>query len=127
QATELEERLRARLRREAAQPFDRRVAASAAAMIRDAVATGARLVAGRVEADEVTGPVVLADVTSEMTIFSTEVFAPLLQISVVDGPDEAVALANRGEHALGASVFGSARRARAIAFRLRAGLVTIND
>jgi acyl-CoA reductase-like NAD-dependent aldehyde dehydrogenase len=127
QATELEERLRERLRREAEQPFDRRVAASAAALIRDAVAMGARLAAGRVEAGEVTGPVVLADVTSEMTIFSTEVFAPLLQISVVDGPDEAVALANRGEHALGASIFGSARRARAIALRLRAGLVTIND
>jgi acyl-CoA reductase-like NAD-dependent aldehyde dehydrogenase len=124
---ELEARLRARLLEEREQAFDGPLAARAATLIGDAVATGAYLVAGRSDTARVAGPIVLAGVTSDMPIFSTEVFAPLILISAVDDVDEAVALANRGDFALGASVFGSLRRARAIAPRLNAGLVTIND
>lgn len=126
-AAELEERLCARLRREAEQPFSERVAARARTLVGDALSAGARLVHGRIAGGRVVGPLVLADVTRDMAIFSTEVFAPIVLMAAVDDPDSAVALANGGEHALGASVFGSTRRARAIASRLRAGLVTIND
>lgn len=126
-AGEVEECLRARLCRQPPQSFDGRVAARAAVLIEDAIELGARLLAGRIEPGGVVGPVVLTGVTRDMAIFSTEVFAPLLLMSEVDGAEEAVALANRDEHALGASVFGSVRQARRIASRLRAGLVTVND
>ncbi len=126
-AAELEERLQTRLREESALPFHSAVAMSAAVLIGDAVTAGARIIAGGVEADSIMGPVVLADVTVDMAIFSTEVFAPLAVISVFDRTDAAVTLANAAPHALGASVFGAVGRARAVAARLNAGLVTIND
>src|SRR5690606_5278577 len=123
----LEQRLTARLAGEPLQPFaDERTAARAGPLVRDALGAGARLIAGRVERDHVAGPIVLADVRDDMAIFHTEVFAPLLLLCPAAEVDEAIALANSGDYALGASIFGSTRRARAVAAQLCSGLVTIN-
>ncbi len=55
------------------------------------------------------------------------VFAPLAGLAGVADAEAAVALANSETHALGAAVFGPVAEAQAVARRLRAGCVTVND
>jgi acyl-CoA reductase-like NAD-dependent aldehyde dehydrogenase len=52
---------------------------------------------------------------------------PGLPVMAVSGVDEALELAAQSPFALGASIFGPERAARALARRVRAGVVTIND
>lgn len=54
-------------------------------------------------------------------------FGPAASLVTVPDADAAVAAANASAHALGASVFGPARAAQAVARRLRAGCVVVND
>jgi aldehyde dehydrogenase (NAD+) len=69
----------------------------------------------------------LADVTSEMRVAQTDIFAPVLSILRVQ--DEAAMLAAYREcpYALTASIFGPPRQAESLATRLNAGTVLIND
>ncbi len=53
--------------------------------------------------------------------------APGQSFAVAEDEDAAVALANAGRYALGASVFGPTGRAEAVAARLRAGCVVVGD
>lgn len=102
------------------------------AHLEDAVAKGATVLAGgRARPDLgpfMLEPTVLADVTDDMECRRGETFGPLVAVQVVDSVDEAVALANDTEYGLNASVMsGSRRRARAVAARLKAGSVNINE
>ncbi len=73
-------------------------------------------------------PTVLTDVDSSMVVMQEETFGPLLPIQVVDGVDEAVELANGTPYGLTASVWTTRPdRGDAIARRLDAGTITIND
>ena len=73
-------------------------------------------------------PTLLADVTPEMRVMREETFGPLLPIVRVGDADEAVARANESEYGLSASVWSrDADRARAVAERIEAGTVAIND
>ncbi|HLN58686.1 MAG TPA: aldehyde dehydrogenase family protein, partial [Thermoanaerobaculia bacterium] len=56
-----------------------------------------------------------------------ESFAPVRSFIVFDTVEEAVALANDGPYGLGASIFGEREQAMAIARRLAAGRVMINE
>jgi acyl-CoA reductase-like NAD-dependent aldehyde dehydrogenase len=104
--------------------------------IRAARAEGARLVAGG-EAPALPAPLaqgffvaptVFADVTSAMRLFREEVFGPVVSITPFDGEEEAVALANAGPYALGASLWTrDAPRAHRVAARIEAGVLWIND
>lgn len=104
--------------------------------IRTARAEGARLAAGGVAPDlpapladgfYVT-PTVFADVTPAMRLFREEVFGPVVSVTAFDGEDEAVALANEGPYALGASLWTrDAPRAHRVAARIDAGVLWIND
>ena len=72
-------------------------------------------------------PTVFADVTPAMTIAKEEVFGPVLAIMGYDTDDEAVAIAN--DHPFGLAGYVSGKdlaRARRVAGRIRAGMVTIN-
>ena len=109
-----------------------RQAAIVQAQIDDAVAKGARILAGgRVE--QLDGglylrPTVLVDVTPDMAVMRDETFGPVIPVTMFDTLDEAVALANAGEFGLSAAVLaGSADEAEAVAVRLNAGAVSIND
>ena len=54
-------------------------------------------------------------------------FGPAASLLMVADVDAAVAVANAGAYALGGSVFGPAQQAKAVARRLRAGCVVVND
>ncbi len=90
------------------------------AHVEDAVARGARLLAGgsRLLAlgKNFYKPTVLADVTHEMRIMREETFGPVLPVSAFDSDDEAVRLANDSEFGLAASVW-----TRSVAARRAAG------
>lgn len=102
--------------------------------IEKGIAEGARLVAGGPTAPDGldTGfyvrPTVFSDVTPDMTIVREEIFGPVLVIQAYDDEDEAVRLANDSIYGLNAGVFsGDPDRAIAVARRIRAGQVQIND
>jgi acyl-CoA reductase-like NAD-dependent aldehyde dehydrogenase len=99
--------------------------------VQQAIDAGARLTAGG-HVREGTGrfyePTVLADVDHSMAAMTEETFGPTLPIMKVADADEAVARANDSQYGLGASVFsGDRARGEAIARRIEAGAVCVND
>ena len=102
------------------------------AHVEDAVAKGARLLAGG-EARPDLGPLfyeptILADVTPEMTLFDHETFGPVVSIYRYSDLDEAIRMANATPYGLNASVWGrDGAKARAVAARIHAGTVNINE
>ena len=73
-------------------------------------------------------PTVFADVTSDMTIAREEIFGPVVTIHGYDSVDHAVEIANDTEYGLAGYVAGAdLDQARAVARRIRAGYVAIND
>lgn len=102
------------------------------AQIDDAVAKGARVLAGgKVETlggGKYLRPTVLVDVTPDMTLMTEETFGPVIPVTRFDTVDEAVAHANAGIFGLSAAVLaGSVEEAEAVAARINAGGVSIND
>ncbi|MBR9839329.1 MAG: aldehyde dehydrogenase family protein [Rhodobacteraceae bacterium] len=98
--------------------------------------TEARLVAGGVLPElpeHVAGgffvpPTVFADVAPDNALFRDEIFGPVVSVTPFDTEDEAVALANDGAYALGASVWTrDILLAHRVVDRLKAGVVWIND
>ncbi|MBL8962146.1 MAG: aldehyde dehydrogenase family protein, partial [Gemmatimonadetes bacterium] len=76
----------------------------------------------------VVSPALLTDLPAGARSLTEEVFGPVLPIVVTTSDDEAVALANASPFGLSASVWSRSRsHARAVANRLRAGTVGIND
>lgn len=106
-------------------------AAIVQAQIDDAVAKGAAVLAGG-KVETLGGglylrPTVVTGVTPDMALLRDETFGPVIPVQVFDTPDEAVAIANAGEYGLSAAVLGDAHEAEAVAIRLNAGAVSIND
>ena len=106
--------------------------ASVAAHVDDAVSKGASvLTGGRARPD--LGPLcyeptILEGVTPEMAVCGEETFGPVLSLYPYTSDDEAVALANQGSYGLSASIWSkNTREAHALAVRIRAGSVNIND
>ncbi len=103
-----------------------------AAQIADAVAKGATVLTGGSIEHHGGGvwlrPTVLTGVTPEMTIMREETFGPVIPVTIFDTVDEAVGLANGGDFGLSAAVLaGTTSEAEAVAIRLDAGAVSIND
>jgi acyl-CoA reductase-like NAD-dependent aldehyde dehydrogenase len=100
--------------------------------VQDALARGARLLAGGKTLPELGPnfftPTILADVDHSMTIMREETFGPVLPVSSFKTEDEAVALVNDSEYGLAASIFtGNRQRGEALARRIDAGTVMVND
>jgi acyl-CoA reductase-like NAD-dependent aldehyde dehydrogenase len=101
-------------------------------LVEDAVSRGARVLCGghpRVSlGPNFFEPTVITNVDATMKLFQEETFGPILAIQSVTDAEEAVARANDSLFALSASVWTrDARRGEAIAKRLRAGAVMVND
>ena len=99
--------------------------------VADAVAKGARVLAGG-EAPRGSGwfypPTVLANVDHTMRIMREETFGPVLPVMVVESLDQAVRLANESDYGLTASAWTrDAETARRLQRELRAGVVSVND
>ncbi|KAJ1428867.1 putative aldehyde dehydrogenase [Ochromonadaceae sp. CCMP2298] len=107
-------------------------------LVDDAVAKGARLLAGGFiyPSDSPLGkgsfypPTVLADIPESALIAQEEIFGPIMAIFKVKGNSdaEAVRMANNCDFALSSCAFSaSADRARKIASQLDAGMSAVND
>ena len=95
---------------------------------------GAELVTGGLgkpkglEAGNFVKPTLFAKVRNDMAIAQEEIFGPVLALITYRDADEAVELANDVQYGLHAYVYGKDReRARAVANRLQAGRVMINE
>ena len=98
----------------------------------DAQAAGARALTGGQVVQHGGGwwcePTVLVDVTPEMSVVAEETFAAVLPVMTFNGIEDGIAQANRGDFGLSAAVFSAnLETARAVARRLQAGAVSIND
>ena len=70
----------------------------------------------------------LTDVTYDMEFMQDEIFGPFMPVVKVKSEAEAIELANKSQYGLTASVWtGSNSRGKAIAQKLHAGAVTVND
>jgi succinate-semialdehyde dehydrogenase/glutarate-semialdehyde dehydrogenase len=102
------------------------------AHVDDAVPHGATVLAGGQRRADLGPyffePTVLTDVTSAATCFASETFGPVVSVYPVASDDEAIAAANDSEFGLNAAVYSrSPTHARAVAARLHAGTVNINE
>ena len=92
------------------------------------VAGGARLVEGGTHEGLFYRPTVLADVTTVLPAWTDEIFGPVAPVIGFETDDEAVALANATDYGLAAGVYSrSISRGLAIANRIKAGMVHVND
>jgi acyl-CoA reductase-like NAD-dependent aldehyde dehydrogenase len=112
--------------------FDRQ-ADIIAEQIDDALRRGAKvLCGGRVEIHGGGGrwirPTVVVDVNHSMKLMTEETFGPVMPVMRFHSIDEAVELANFGVYGLSAAVIaGTLEEAEAIARRIDAGAVSLND
>ncbi len=99
--------------------------------VEDAVANGATVLTGGNARPDLGPnffePTVLENVTESATCFAEETFGPLVSLYRYRSIDEVVQLANAGEYGLNASIFGPVSEARALAPRIKAGTVNINE
>ena len=73
-------------------------------------------------------PTVLQGVTPEMRLYAEESFGPLVAVVSVEGPDEAVRVANDTQYGLAAAVFSdNVPAALELAQRIESGICHIND
>ena len=103
-------------------------ARAAASLISDATRRGARVLAGRILPDQqgIT-PTVVTDVSCDMPLLQEDLFAPVVSVVEVSNDDEALAAAAKCPYALGSTIFGGLAGAQALAQRVHAGGVVIND
>ena len=89
---------------------------------------GDRLTGGLYDAGYFLPPTVIADTDHSMKIMTEETFGPVLGVMPVDGPQEALRLANATDYGLAGFVFSDhVGRGLALAERINAGSVWVND
>ena len=105
---------------------------SAAAMVKgrvdDAVAKGARVLAGGDGDGNVYRATIVADVPADCELAREETFGPVLAVEVVDSAEEAVRRANATAYGLSAGILtGDVDRGFSLAQLVESGIVHIND
>lgn len=97
------------------------------AFLESAVEAGATVETGGGHDDLFVEPTVLSGVTNDMDLSCNEHFGPIAPVIKVADDEAAVAVANDTEMGLSAAVFGEEAHATAIAHRIDAGMVHVND
>lgn len=98
------------------------------AHVDDAVAKGAKLVAGGTFNELFYAPTVLAEVNPSMVIYSEETFGPVAIVIPVENADEAVEIANATKYGLsGAIITKDIKLAFQLARKVKSGMVHINN
>jgi acyl-CoA reductase-like NAD-dependent aldehyde dehydrogenase len=98
------------------------------AQITDAVERGAKVATGGSHDGLFVAPTVVVGADHSMDLMREETFGPVACVQVVDGDDQAVALANDTPYGLGAIVYGEpGPRTEAVARRLTAGMIGVNQ
>ncbi|OPZ60148.1 MAG: putative succinate-semialdehyde dehydrogenase (NADP(+)) 2 [Deltaproteobacteria bacterium ADurb.Bin510] len=98
--------------------------------VKDALAKGARIYAqsSAPEGGNFLPAMVLVDVNHEMLTMREETFGPIVGVMPVDSMDEAIKLANDSQLGLTGSVWTrDLKKGEALARRIKAGAVTVND
>ena len=98
----------------------------------DATGKGATLLAGGKARPEIGPyfyePTILTGTSPGMLLYDAETFGPVISVYRVSGAEEAVSQANDSRYGLNCSVWTrDARKGRAIASRLQAGAVNVNE
>jgi benzaldehyde dehydrogenase (NAD) len=96
-------------------------------MVEDAVSKGAEVVTGGEADGSLFPPTVLKGVGPDMRVYGEESFGPLVGVISVDGPEEAVRVANDTEYGLAAAVFGGhVPSALDVARQIESGICHVN-
>ncbi|PRD43185.1 salicylaldehyde dehydrogenase [Phyllobacterium phragmitis] len=96
-------------------------------LVDDAVASGARLLAGGTADGRCFAPTVLSGVTPAMRVYQEESFGPLASVVFVDGAEEALRVANDNDYGLSSAIFSrDVTSALDLAKRLDVGMCHIN-
>ena len=99
-----------------------------AGRVADAVAGGARVLAGGERVGRCYQATLVTDVPPDSELARVETFGPVAMVELVDGADEAVDRANATDYGLAAGILtGDPDRGMALADRLQAGIVHVND
>ncbi len=97
-------------------------------IVQRSVDGGARLVTGGTYEGLFYQPTVLAEVTQDVPAWTDEIFGPVAPVTTFRTDEEALALANATDYGLVGAVYSrSLSRGLAIANRIKAGMVHIND
>ena len=102
-----------------------------ASYIRLGLEEGATLLTGEIPTDYSKGyyvkPAIFTNVKNTMRIAREEIFGPVLCVIPYKDVEEAISIANDTPYGLNAAVFGPKDEALAVAHRIRAGNVYVND
>jgi acyl-CoA reductase-like NAD-dependent aldehyde dehydrogenase len=102
--------------------------AEVAAQVAGAVAAGATILAGGATADRLMAPVVVKVTGDDIPLMRDPTRGPVLAIAVVADVEEAIARTNASRFGHAASIWSrNLARAERLAWRLRVGVVSIND
>ncbi|MGE3537419.1 MAG: aldehyde dehydrogenase family protein [Candidatus Tectimicrobiota bacterium] len=103
------------------------LAARLRTVVQEACQAGGQLLAGHWDSAISCTPLLVTRATPAMRLMQEEFFAPVLALMSVRDDAEALTAAASCRYALGATVFGEMAGARALAARVRAGVVVVND
>jgi benzaldehyde dehydrogenase (NAD) len=96
-------------------------------IVQDAVARGARLVAGGTNDALFYRPTVLADVARDNPAWTDEIFGPVAPVASYSTLDEAVELVEDNDYGLSVGILGDPGEGMRLADRLRSGKVHLNE
>jgi len=99
--------------------------------VEDAKAKGAKVIIGGAVPDKLKGafykPTILTDISTEMRVWTEEVFGPVLPVISFKTEKEAIKLANDTQYGLGSYVYTkNLKKAERVGSEIKAGMVSVN-
>ena len=98
-------------------------------LVQDALDKGADILMGTVptEGSQFVPPIILTGITSQMDVWNTEIFGPVVAIRTFDDDEQALTLANDTDYGLAAYVYTQGqKRSWMYSEKLKFGMVGVN-